>query len=271
MKSVLPLAVGVLGVGAIIYYYVKQQRDKDKKKKPNDSDNNNGSPETKTTKGTSNKTALETLEFKVDNNFVPLIIGRNSVNLKTIEEKTKTHIKFRECDDENQMCSISGTEADVKSAKELIDVEMKKQPIITDEILLPTTSCGKIEGYGGTVLHEICQLSSAKVWVDSGVRKAQGEDRRVLITGTKEQVELAKKLIEERVKETPVEQNLQVDEKEKSKSLSPFPSNSSITTTESPREIMLPSPEKLKNNDGQLEVYVSAVESPSRYAVSLSL
>ena len=258
MKSVLPIAAGIIGVGALIYIYIRQ-RDKDKKKKP-DNDNSN-----ETSK--KNETTLETLEFKVENDLVPLIVGRNSVNLKSIEEKTKTHIKFRECDDDHQMCTINGNANDVKTAKQLIDAEAQKQPIITDEILVPTSSCGKIEGYSGSVLHDICQKSSAKVWVDPATRKLQGENRRVLITGTKEQVELAKTLIEEKIKEPTVEQSLQVDDDKKEKSpkpISPFASNSSITTTESPREIMLPSPEKLKNNEGQLEVFVSAVASPSR-------
>lgn len=205
---------------------------------------------------------------------MPLIVGRNSVNLKSIEEKTKTQIKFRAADDDNyQICTISGSANDVKNAKQLIDVETKKQPIITDELLVPMSSCGKIEGYCGSILHEICQRSSAKVWVDPGMRKTQGENRRVLITGTKEQVELAKKLIEEKIKEPTVEQSLldtkDADKKSPRASVSPFASNSSITTTESPREVMLPSPEKLKNNGGPLEVYVSAVASPSRFWVQI--
>ena len=250
MKSVLPIAAGIIGVGALIYLYIRQ-RDKDKKKKP-DNDDNSKKNET-----------LESLEFKVDNNLVPLIVGRNSVNLKSIEEKTKTQIKFRTCDDDNQMCTINGKINDVKTAKQLIDAEAQKQPIITDEILVPTSSCGKIEGYSGSVLHDICQKSSAKVWVDPATRKVQGENRRVLITGTKEQVEMARTLIEEKIKEPAAEQSLQVEEK-KEKSPSPFASNSSITTTDTPREIMLPSPEKFKTNDGQLEVFVSSVKSPSR-------
>lgn len=259
MKSVLPIAAGIIGVGALIYIFMRQ-RDKDKKRRSDNDNNSSGS-------GTSNKNdTTESLEFKVDNNLVPLIVGRNSVNLKSIEEKTKTQIKFRTCDDDNQICTINGKVDDVKTAKQLIDAETKKQPIITDEILVPTSSYGKIEGYSGSVLQDICQKSSAKVWVDPASRKVQGENRRVLITGTKEQVEMAKTLIEEKINEPAAEQSLQVDDKKElsPKVPSPFASNSSITTTETPREIMLPSPEKFKTNDGQLEVYVSSATSPSR-------
>lgn len=258
MKSVLPIAAGILGVGALIYIYLKQR---DKKKKPNSEDNNDG--------GDIVRDTVETLEFQVENNFVPLIVGRNSVNLKSIEEKTKTIIRFRECGDDHQMCTIKGKVNNVKLAKQLIEVEKTKPSVITDELLVPTSSCGKIEGYCGSVLHEICQKSSAKVWVDPGTRKVnQGEHRRVLITGLREQIELAKKLIEEKIKEPAAE--IKSDEKDDEMkrsprgSLSPFGSSSSITATELPRDIMLPSPEKLKNNEGKLEVFVSAVASPSR-------
>lgn len=259
MKSavVLPLAAGILGVGALIYIFYRQ-RDKDKKKKTTNNDDNNGMSVLNDT--------IETLEFKVSNIQVPLIVGRNSVTLKSIEDKTGTTIRFRESDEENQICSIKGKPNNVKAAKELVDIEGAKPSVITEELMVSTLSCGKIEGYCGSVLSDICQKSSAKVWIDPGTRKVQGENRRVLITGTIEQVELAKKLIDEKMKEPapPTEPTMNDEQKKTSPRPSPYASNSSITTTESPREIMLPSPEKLKSNDSQLEVFVSAVASPSR-------
>lgn len=268
MKSVLPLAAGIIGVGALIYIYLRQ-RDKNKKRKPTDDDKNGMST-------VDYDTNEETLEFKVQNDQVTLIVGRNSLTLKSIEEKTKTSVRFREYDEDNQFCMITGKPNDVKAAKQLIDIEAAKPIVITDEFLVPTSSCGKIEGYSGSILQEICQKSSAKVWIDPATRKNQGENRRVLITGTKEQVELAKKLIDEKIKE-PVNSmensfsssSLTIDDKKDDRStpnvLSPYASNSSITATDIPREILLPSPEKLRNNEGQLEVFVSAVTSPSRY------
>lgn len=253
MKStssvVLPLA-GILGVGALIYIYYRQ-RDKDKKKKNNDSNGISVLDDT-----------IETLEFKVSNEQVPLIVGRNSVTLKSIEEKTSTKIRFREGDEENQICSIKGKVNNVKLAKQLVDAEGAKPSVITEEVLVSTSSCGRIEGFGGSILQDICQKSSTKVWIDPGTRKVQGENRRVLITGTKEQVDIAKKLIEEKIKEMPLD--TPPSSQQSPRPTSPYASNSSITATEEPREILLPSPEKLKNNDGQLEVFVSAVASPSR-------
>lgn len=256
MKAIIPVAAGILSVGALLYLYMKR-RERDKKK--DDGDDSAAEP-------------IEVLEFVVKNQQVPAIVGRNSVVLKGIEDKTRTEIRLRESDENHQICSIKGARDDVKLAKQLIDVEAAKPCVITDEILVPTSSCGKIENYSGSVLHEICSKSSAKVWVDPGSRKNQAETRRVLITGTEEQVKLAKKLIEEKIQE-PAAEEPQTDEKKEFKReprlASPYASNASITTTDSPREVMLPSPEKLKNNDGQLEVFVSAVNSPSRFWVQL--
>jgi tudor domain-containing protein 2 len=251
MKSIIPVAAGILSVGALIYLYMRR-REKDKKRDADPS----LEPE-------------EVLEFVVKNQQVPAIVGRNSVVLKAIEEKTRTQIRFRESDESNQICSIKGKKGDVAIAKQLIDAESSKPCVITDELLVPISSCGKIEGYCGSVLHEICSKSSAKVWVDPGSRKHQAETRRVLITGTEEQVKLAKQLIEEKIKEVPEETSVEFKREPRLPSPSQYASNSSITTTDSPREIFLPSPEKLKNNDGQLEVFVSAVNSPSRFWVQL--
>lgn len=257
MKSIIPLAAGILSVGALLYLYMRR-RERDKK--------SNDTPD--------GLDPIEVLEFVIRNQQVPAIVGRNSVVLKSIEDKTRTSIRFRESDENNQICSIKGTKPDVKLAKHLIDFEASKPCVITDELLVPISSCGKIEGYSGSVLHEICSKSQAKVWVDPGSRKSQAENRRVLISGTEEQVELAKKLIEEKIREAPEEHKTD-DKKEEHKreprlpSPSQYASNSSITTTDLPRELMLPSPEKLKNNDGQLEVFVSAVNSPSRFWVQM--
>jgi tudor domain-containing protein 2 len=251
MKSIIPVAAGILSVGALIYLYMRR-REKDKKRDADPS----LEPE-------------EVMEFVVKNQQVPAIVGRNSVVLKAIEEKTRTQIRFRESDESNQICSIKGKKGDVAIAKQLIDAESSKPCVITDELLVPISSCGKIEGYCGSVLHEICSKSSAKVWVDPGSRKHQAETRRVLITGTEDQVKLAKQLIEEKIKEVPEETSVEFKREPRLPSPSQYASNSSITTTDSPREIFLPSPEKLKNNEGQLEVFVSAVNSPSRFWVQL--
>lgn len=257
MKSVIPVAAGILSVGALIYLYIRR-REKDKKRD----------------EGDATLEPIEVLEFLVKNQQVPAIVGRNSVVLKTIEEKTNTTIRIRESDENHQLCSIKGKKSNVAQAKQLIDIEASKPCVITDELLVPILSCGKLEGYSGSALHEICSKSSAKVWVDPGSRKYQAETRRVLITGTEEQVKLAKQLIEEKIKEVPEEPE-QDDKKDEFKreprlsSPSQYASNSSITTTDTPRDLLLPSPEKLKNNDGKLEVFVSSVNSPSRFWVQL--
>lgn len=249
-SSVVPVAAGILGVGVLIFLYLKRRE-----KRRTDDD--------------SKTEIVEEYEFRVRAQQVPAIVGRNSVILKAIEEKTQTQIRFHDSDDDYKICSIKGTPESVKSAKSLIDVEIAKPFVITEELLVPTSSCGKIEGYSGSVLLEICSKSSAKVWVDPASRKQPSETRRVLITGTEEQVKLAKQLIDEKIKEDPNKNEDSKPELSPTSSLTRVTSNPSITATESPREVLLPSPEKLKSADGQLEVFVSAVHSPSRFWVQL--
>ncbi|CAO1303161.1 unnamed protein product [Diamesa serratosioi] len=242
-----------LSLGALSYFYFKN-RDKDKKKKRENVEN-----------ATEMK---ETLEISFLNYQMPLICGRNGVLLKNIEEKTDTSIRFREGANEDQkICSINGFIQNIKMAKKLIEIEAQKTPIITDEIFIPQTT---IEANCG--LQDICQSSSAKVWIDSG-RKLIGTNRRVLITGTKEQVESAKHLIGERMKQIELEEAVGGGgggEKEAKSPVQNPTNNQSITRTESPRDILPPTPERLKTSDNQLmEVYVSAVNTPNRFWVQL--
>lgn len=248
-SSLIPIAAGILSVGVFVFLYLKR-REKEKR------DNNENY-----------KKSNEKLEFNVDVQQVLSLVGRNSVILKTIENDTRTEIKFREIDG-CKVCCIKGNLEDIKSAKYYLDIELTKPVVITEELEVPTLSCGKIEGYSGSVLLEICFKSSAKVWIDPGSRKPNSETRRVLITGTTEQVALAKELIEQKIKDDHT-----TDHETYNLSVPLDPSKNttaSITSTDASREILLPSSEKLKGTDGQLEVFVSTVHSPSQFYLQIA-
>lgn len=244
-SSLIPITVGILSVGLFFVLYLKRRK---RENQENSKQSNN-----------------EELEFQVNAQQVLSLVGRNSVVLKTIENETKTEIKFREIDG-GRICCIKGNSEDVEIAKNLLDIELTKPFVITEELQVPTLSCGKIEGCSGSVLFEICSKSSAKVWVDPGSRKPNSETRRVLITGTAEQVEYAKKLIDEKIKDDESNQ----PQNELSNSNSSKNMSSSITSTDSPRDVMLPSSEKLTRTDGQIEVFVSTVNSPSQFYIQIA-
>lgn len=144
MKSTLPILVGisVCSLGALYYFYLK-----DKKKK------SSLTPEAMSPVLIKTKDEpLETVEFVVSKQQVPMIIGRNTTMLKHIEEKTSTKILFREKDGDNQICSIKGYKANIVAAKKLVEFEASRPPILTDEILVPQSKCGKIVGKCGEAL-----------------------------------------------------------------------------------------------------------------------
>ncbi|GAB0100104.1 Tudor domain-containing protein [Sergentomyia squamirostris] len=268
---VLPVLLGIslCGLsGALIYVYLKK-RDSGPKKAIN------GTKRQKSVEEAKKLPENASVEVIVRNDVVPLIVGREGASLKSIEEKTKTKIDFREKDDCNQMCTIRGQTAAVKDAQKIIKQLASRPVTVTEEILVPQSACGKIIGRCGEALQEICRKSQAKVSVESGDR-GDGSKRMVMISGTQAQVNTAKVLIEEKVRED-AEARKQLEESQAKReprlNHRAGSSNSSNSSQTSPRgEVVVPpKAEKLRstNPDGQMEVYVSAIASPSRFWVQM--
>lgn len=222
------------------------------------------------------------LECVIPNTIVPLVVGRAGANVKAIEAKTQTLIRFRENNENSQVCEISGSSAaNVQRAAELVKQEASPPPIITEELSVPQTACGKIIGRCGETLHEICRKSMAKVYVESGSRGGggDGQTRIIKITGTRANVNIARTLIEENVRRDE-EMRRSVEETEAKReprgrggALSAASSHSSIRSSNESLPVVGVTPKSAKlpvaSTDGQLEVYVSAIASPSRFWVQL--
>ncbi|XP_055598801.1 tudor and KH domain-containing protein homolog [Uranotaenia lowii] len=210
---------------------------------------------------------VKTIEVTLSNSVVPLVVGRKGATLKYIQEKSKTSIRFRELDGSHQICEIRGTDAGIREADELIMKEASRQVTITEEVLVPMTACNKIIGRCGDALQEICRKSLAKVWIEGSA--AIYDNRRIMITGTQSQINVAKSLIEEKVKADAELRKTQADLEIKREPRIRSPPTS-LAITPVVREIR-PNIEKLKstNSSGQLEVFVSAVVSPSRFYLQL--
>lgn len=214
------------------------------------------------------KEEVKSVEITLSNKIVPLVVGRKGYTLRHIQDSTRTEIRFRELDESHQVCEICGTEAGIRAAEELIMKEASRQITLTEEMSVPQTACGKILGRCGDALQEICRKSMAKVWIEG--TRVQGENRRIMITGTQDQINVARSLIEQKVKADADfrRSQEQLDIRREPRIRTP---PSSMTATPIPREVLPPTVEKLKslNSSGQLEVYVSAVISPSRFYLQL--
>lgn len=214
------------------------------------------------------KEEVKSVEITLSNKVVPLVIGRKGYTLRHIQESTNTDIQFRDLDGSHQICEIRGTEAGIRAAEDLIMKEASRQVTQTEEMLVPQTACGKILGRCGDELQEICRKSMAKVWIEG--TRTLGESRRIMITGTQKQINAAKALIQQKVKDDADfrKSQEQLDIRREPRIRTP---PSSVTATPIPREVLPPTVEKLKStsSSSQLEVFVSAVVSPSRFYLQL--
>lgn len=261
MKTdILPLVVGLslCGASAVLLYIWYKTKDQDQ------TDSSDGQ---KNTSASSSKKESK-IECTIPNSIVPLVLGRSGANVKSIEEKTKTTIRFKEKDESNQICEIIGLMENVKRAAEMIKQEASPPPNITQEMFVPQSSCGKIIGRCGEALQEICRKSMAKVHVDAGDR-SDGTTRRILITGTRAHVNIAKSLIEDKIRKDVESKGVDAETKREPRG---SPRNSDDNKSNcSADEMVSVENEKLSLNktDGQLEVYVSAIASPSRFWLQL--
>lgn len=272
MKTdVLPLVVGLslCGASAALLYIWFQTKDAE-----DESDAAVANKPRKISRQASNANASNDqrrLECVIPNSLVPLVQGRSGANVRAIEQTTGCRITFREKDSNNQICEITGPTDLVQKAAEMVRKEATPPPIITEEITVPLTACGKIIGRCGEALQEICRQSMAKVYVESGDR-SDGQNRRVLITGTQAHVNVARTMIEEKIR-VDAELRKSVDEtglKREPRGKHSLDSTSLNGSNPDLAVATLPSGERLPAmGEGTLEVYVSAIASPSRFWLQL--
>lgn len=213
------------------------------------------------------------VECTISNSVVPIIIGRLGANVQAIEEKTQTKITFRQKDETNQICEISGVYENVMKAVDLVKEEASRSTNVTDEMIIPQSAYSKIIGRCGKILQDICRRSMAQVHIDAGVT-GDKSTRRVLITGTRTHVNNAKRLIDELVRQDVEEREAEnkreprysprgpsasVSMEALYKDLAPYVSN-----TSSRERLNVPGA-----SDAQLEVYVSAIASPARFWIQI--
>ncbi|XP_011207759.2 tudor and KH domain-containing protein homolog [Bactrocera dorsalis] len=266
-KLILGFGLCTLG-GAMLYTYFKN-RDEDK-------DMPQPKPVVKQKRKPQRNDEEVKINFEILNEHIPLCVGRGGSNLKSIEQQTSTKIHLRDKNDKYKSCDIFGTTDGVKQARALLLKEIERAPIVKEEIFVPQSVCGKIMGRCGEAMQEICRISLAKVTVDSGSGRSGGamDKRRILLTGNQQQVNIARKLIEEKIEE---DEDLRraVEEVEHRREPRRSPSNSinsSMYSSQTSLSSYLPPREKLlasRNEDKPMEVYVSAIASPSKFWVQI--
>ncbi|KAM7351323.1 tudor and KH domain containing protein papi isoform 1-T3 [Cochliomyia hominivorax] len=268
-KLILGFGLCTLG-GAMLYAYFKT-RDEEEEQQENDKKSLGKLPPKKQVMKPAPPKEVK-IELKIENVHVPLVAGRQGANLKSIEEKTLTKIHFRDKDDSSKICEITGYPDNVKEARSLLLKEIERAPIVKEEIYVPQSVCGKIMGRCGEAMQEICRISLAKVSIDAGVRSAN--TRRITITGNRQQVNIARKLIEDKIEEDELLRKV-VEEAEQKREPRRSPTNSvnsSMYSSQTSLSSHLPPREKLmaaRNDEKPMEVYVSAIASPAKFWVQI--
>ncbi|KXJ83116.1 hypothetical protein RP20_CCG008727 [Aedes albopictus] len=267
--ATIPIIIGVslLSIGGAYIYTLLKKKKEEFDESTSEPDGGRFSKIAKLVRMMS-KEEIKSVEITLSNKVIPLVVGRKGFTLRHIQDTTQTNIQFRDLDDSHQICEIRGTEAGIRAAEDLIMKEASRQVTQTDEMLVPQSACGKILGRCGDELQEICRKSMAKVWIEGS--RTLGDSRRIMITGTPKQISVAKSLIANKVKEDAELRKSQehLDIRREPRIRTP---PSSITATPVPREVLPPTIEKLKSSStsNQLEVFVSAVISPSRFYLQL--
>lgn len=194
IKSViLPLGGALLlsGVAGTIYYFLTKKDDDE---------------EEELLKGRANQWTQAEVQVPCDS--VGIVIGRHGSNIRLIQERTNTKINFSDEEvDGHRICTIRGSEDNVSLAQKLVIKAVTDQPVIeTEEMFVPMSAVGCIIGRNGESIRSMTRSSGAKVTVERDGEQLQSlpcpdDMRRIILKGSKEQIEGAKSLLLQKVAE----------------------------------------------------------------------
>lgn len=193
--------------------------------------------------------------------FFPYLIPNSTLFLCYPSDKDSSH-KF---------CDINGVPDAVKAARCLLIKEIERAPIVKVELQVPQRLANKINGRGGEILQDISRTSLAKVSIDPNGRNGKA---KISVVGNQKQVNIARKLLDEQIEEDE-QLRIAVDEVEQHRDPRRSPTNNSLTSSmysshtslssQPPRDKMMAA----RGDDKPMEVYVSAVASPTKFWVQL--
>ncbi|XP_063829204.1 tudor and KH domain-containing protein homolog [Ostrinia nubilalis] len=248
-RILLPVALGMslVSVTAFVVYYVFKKDEEDKNENL-----------VKTSR-------INVIEINIPKSIVPALIGRSGSNIKEIERKSGALIHFKKFSDKDyDVCIVRGRSEASQLAETLIHDFIKEQPLIVDDkIEVPGWACGRIIGVGGENINDISHRSGARVKIDGPNLGDRATQRQVSIKGTKEQIEVAKGLIEKCVAQEKCRREIE-QSKRSPRHGTPAPD----TSDDAPGDTKHAKYKRPAEASGaSIEVYVSAVSSPSRFWV----
>lgn len=191
-RSKVILTLGVPATALLLYWLLRNREDDDE-------------DEEEKTVVTSRQARIE---VKVPSKAVGPLIGRQGANIKKLQTDTGTRICFQ--DDmkrepgQDRVLVIRGTTEKAQQAEIIVLKVISDMPtILTEEMMVPVQSLGRIIGRNGDSIRQISSSSSARINIDRS-RDVRDITKQVSIIGSRQQIDIAKTLLQEKVDEEEV-------------------------------------------------------------------
>ncbi|XP_061872222.1 tudor and KH domain-containing protein isoform X2 [Colius striatus] len=138
--------------------------------------------------------------MRVPQGVVKSIIGRKGATIRRLRQETRACIEVEtEEEGEDTVLLISGSPSQVCRAKAAIHHIVSESSPVSEQLCVPRRAVGRIIGRGGETVRGICRSSGAKVLCEADTSLAPV--RLVRLSGTRQEVAAAKKLIMEKLQE----------------------------------------------------------------------
>ncbi|NXC28529.1 TDRKH protein, partial [Campylorhamphus procurvoides] len=145
------------------------------------------------------------LEVKVPRRALKSLIGRRGATINQLRRDTGAHISVEEQEDEEQreesLVRIWGSPPQVCRAKAAVLGIVAESAPVLEQLRVPHRAVGRIIGRGGETVRGICRSSGARVDCGRHPDSILAPIRVIQLSGTRKEVEAAKRLILEKLSE----------------------------------------------------------------------
>ncbi|KAG8008907.1 Tudor and KH domain-containing protein [Nibea albiflora] len=212
--------------------------------------------------------------------FLDVVTQKSGAHVRVLSDSGESACKTAVC------FLLQGSKEQILLARCVLENLVTDCEPVTEALEVPQTAFGRIIGRGGESLKLITRTTGAKVACSKEKTHGPGAKGNVTITGTRQEVQQAKELILEKVREdTMVEKNGLIhangttgepkdvfDKMEELKLNTDNNKEEDSISTDSLSEISkfeIPSPDLSFQPDEHLEVYVSAYENPNHFWIQI--
>ena len=139
------------------------------------------------------------IDVSIPKKHIAHVIGRGGDTIKEIQRRTNTRIHFKDelQTDNVRVCTIHGQPDEAQLAEILIHQTIANQPRVENlTLMIPSKAMGAIIGRNGENIRGMQSYSKCKIDVE---RSHNDGPKKITLTGTGEQIAVAKDLIDEKL------------------------------------------------------------------------